>query len=309
MTRTQLTIRLPAIAALALMAADVRAHHAPQLGRFLQRDPAGYVDGAHTYQYVRSQPVRAVDPNGLRTRSGYVWNAWGRKLEVVFDSDGWGRCTVSQQNRIQEAIRDGLNNLGRANAQMKSMRPEWIHDTGHVAVRAVNKWFPMARGSWLRWQDLIGRTQTFEDRIFDGIYLYVSCDVNCEPPATEPCQQGLVGHSLGQALGASNDRQADYGGHRIVFCAPWFRESARQRTRWALHEMTHRYLGTSDVLRPRGYRLSAYFDEGRGEYYELYWSDTEGRYRQWFIGRNPPSATFDSLASHADTLAFFLLEF
>jgi len=35
------------------------------LGRWVQRDPAGYVDGASLYEYVRSSPVKHVDPTGL----------------------------------------------------------------------------------------------------------------------------------------------------------------------------------------------------------------------------------------------------
>lgn len=37
----------------------------PALGRFLERDPGGYIDGANLYEYVRSSPVRWTDPSGL----------------------------------------------------------------------------------------------------------------------------------------------------------------------------------------------------------------------------------------------------
>jgi RHS repeat-associated protein len=37
----------------------------PSLGRWVQQDPAGYVDGASLYQYVASAPVALVDPLGL----------------------------------------------------------------------------------------------------------------------------------------------------------------------------------------------------------------------------------------------------
>jgi RHS repeat-associated protein len=40
-------------------------HH--KLGRWMQRDPAGYIDGMHLYQYVGGWPVRAIDPLGLAT--------------------------------------------------------------------------------------------------------------------------------------------------------------------------------------------------------------------------------------------------
>jgi len=40
------------------------AYH-PTLGTWVQRDPAGYVDGSNVYQYVGSDPVGATDPMGL----------------------------------------------------------------------------------------------------------------------------------------------------------------------------------------------------------------------------------------------------
>ena len=39
----------------------------PSLGRWVQQDPMGYVDGMSLYEYVRSGPVTAVDPHGLST--------------------------------------------------------------------------------------------------------------------------------------------------------------------------------------------------------------------------------------------------
>jgi hypothetical protein len=39
--------------------------YAPQLGRFISRDPAGYVDGMNMYQFVASNPGLRTDPFGL----------------------------------------------------------------------------------------------------------------------------------------------------------------------------------------------------------------------------------------------------
>jgi RHS repeat-associated protein len=36
----------------------------PGLGRFVQRDPLGYVDGSSVYEYVRSGPLGNLDPKG-----------------------------------------------------------------------------------------------------------------------------------------------------------------------------------------------------------------------------------------------------
>ena len=50
----------------------------PVFGRFMQRDPMGYVDGMSLYQYVGSEPVGAVDWRGeARTH----W--WGKAISRV----------------------------------------------------------------------------------------------------------------------------------------------------------------------------------------------------------------------------------
>ena len=39
--------------------------YSPELGRWMQRDPIGYVDGVSLYGYVQSRPIDATDPFGL----------------------------------------------------------------------------------------------------------------------------------------------------------------------------------------------------------------------------------------------------
>jgi RHS repeat-associated protein len=39
--------------------------YSPRLGRWLQRDPLGYVDGVNMYAYARSSPTSLIDPLGL----------------------------------------------------------------------------------------------------------------------------------------------------------------------------------------------------------------------------------------------------
>jgi hypothetical protein len=64
MKRTALLALLSAVALASVLAADAQAVYHPRLGRFLQRDPAGYADGAGLYSYCRTNPVRRVDPMG-----------------------------------------------------------------------------------------------------------------------------------------------------------------------------------------------------------------------------------------------------
>ncbi len=47
-------------------------YYSATLGRFLQADPAGFVDGLNLYAYVRNDPLNFVDPSGLFT---LVFNA------------------------------------------------------------------------------------------------------------------------------------------------------------------------------------------------------------------------------------------
>jgi RHS repeat-associated protein len=47
----------------------------PALGRFMQRDPKGYVDGSNLYSYVRNSPLAFRDPDGLESRTEQAINA------------------------------------------------------------------------------------------------------------------------------------------------------------------------------------------------------------------------------------------
>jgi RHS repeat-associated protein len=47
-------------------------HYAPHLGRFLQPDPGGYLDGPSLYAYVLNTPTRSTDAMGLCRNDGMV---------------------------------------------------------------------------------------------------------------------------------------------------------------------------------------------------------------------------------------------
>jgi RHS repeat-associated protein len=64
--------------------------YAPSLGRWLSRDPAGYVDGSNLYEYVRSSPTLATDPMGL-----CVGGNCGRPVSYSYEATGSVRAAMT----------------------------------------------------------------------------------------------------------------------------------------------------------------------------------------------------------------------
>ena len=46
--------------------------YSSELGRWVQQDPAGYVDGASRYQALSSSPTTMLDPDGLQASAGAI---------------------------------------------------------------------------------------------------------------------------------------------------------------------------------------------------------------------------------------------
>ena len=59
----------------------------PRIGRFMQRDPAGYVDGMNLYAYVAAAPLSLLDPLGLCGDDG-EGATFSNSYPEVYD-DGW----------------------------------------------------------------------------------------------------------------------------------------------------------------------------------------------------------------------------
>jgi RHS repeat-associated protein len=62
-------------------------YHDPSLGRFVSRDPTGYIDGMSLYEYVRSNPASATDAMGLDVDSDYA------KCRQTVE-DAYGNCLI-----------------------------------------------------------------------------------------------------------------------------------------------------------------------------------------------------------------------
>ncbi|MFP4434810.1 MAG: RHS repeat-associated core domain-containing protein [Phycisphaerae bacterium] len=69
-----------------------RRYHHPTLGRWINRDPKGYVDGMNLYQYVASRPTAATDPMGTEKskRDLPPERDWGKTVKEVIETIIYG---------------------------------------------------------------------------------------------------------------------------------------------------------------------------------------------------------------------------
>jgi len=80
----------------------------PTLGRFLQRDPIGYVDGMSLYEFAGNTPPRLVDPSG---KAWYDWVPFGTWVHAVFTDPPGANVEDYEDLRVtrEECRRYGLD--------------------------------------------------------------------------------------------------------------------------------------------------------------------------------------------------------
>jgi len=89
-----------------------------EIGMFLSRDPAGFVDGPNLYAYVRQNPWSAFDPEGLETVAQHTANAqWAAKNGKYLDMTA---CTFMAFGRAMNPA-DSNSELRKASAQMPAL--------------------------------------------------------------------------------------------------------------------------------------------------------------------------------------------
>jgi len=93
------------------------------LGRFLQRDPAGYVDGMSLYEFVGGRSTLAVDPLGLFAGFDINWLA---------DAGYYDRCKKGDQQQLRHL-------LGHSNNCSSVMQKSTITFTKQVTVTVTSK--------------------------------------------------------------------------------------------------------------------------------------------------------------------------
>lgn len=82
--------------------------YSPTLGRFLQRDPLGYVDGMNLYAYVTNNPLGFIDPFGLLQEVMTV-----EAMEAFYvEIDNFDWMLESQGYQVQEQM-NGVLTIAR----------------------------------------------------------------------------------------------------------------------------------------------------------------------------------------------------
>ena len=109
--------------------------YSAELGRFMQRDPAGYVDGLNLYAYCKNAPLNYTDPDGLVARE--TWNSidptlsgikeslsdyinergqenyeQGNYIAAAIDAVGSAMIEGAPENKVELAVEAGLSLLG-----------------------------------------------------------------------------------------------------------------------------------------------------------------------------------------------------
>ena len=126
-------------------------YYSAERGRFLQRDPLGYVDGMNLYEYVSSQPSMLIDPLGFLTwyvRTGVDWKIQGRALGFSWDpkpvyigfTRNWAKIATDDCCKIE--FNRSLNN---SRASWKAHVRGWFFDVWHrFNTQAVGDMSPKA---------------------------------------------------------------------------------------------------------------------------------------------------------------------
>jgi RHS repeat-associated protein len=114
----------------------------PLYGRFLQRDPAGYIDGMNLYQYVRSTPVMRGDPNGMMSFEAVELLAARNLMTAVVIE-----ASLQSESAFTYALAANDYFSKRLNDYVYFERPNFMDETEQINIYALWRGH---RRDWLR---------------------------------------------------------------------------------------------------------------------------------------------------------------
>lgn len=108
----------------------------PRYGRFMQRDPAEYIEGANLYQYVSSNPIVGLDPAGL-----YSWGMYWKDFSDGF-TGALGSLLVDDATAPKELVDETLDHYNEAiNKQYYCGNDSASDEEYEAAVKAAGDWW------------------------------------------------------------------------------------------------------------------------------------------------------------------------
>jgi RHS repeat-associated protein len=76
-------------------------HYSPTLGRFLQPDPIGYLNGLHLQKYASNEPLNFTDPLGLKTVPGSTKMTYTRReIGLKQTIEAIGQFALTNNNEV-----------------------------------------------------------------------------------------------------------------------------------------------------------------------------------------------------------------
>ncbi len=124
-------------------------NYSPTLGRWINQDPAGYINGANTYQFVMSNPVNAVDPfgtNGWISALGSAVGLNGSYAAGQFWLGAW-QGGAAGANQDDNALTLGSWNQNASNAALA----QWANNQNGMRDAMLGSQFAANTGSDAAW--------------------------------------------------------------------------------------------------------------------------------------------------------------